>query len=133
MVSRLPALEDGLDQLREVGGYVACQSASVTDGRPGEGGRTVVEKARGDAGLVFPLDDGRELSGDSRRRVGSWGEGARWTGELGREGLDLRVPLLSEDDDECGDWAYGLSLAELDDSCVRRVGGGRWPASRLRG
>jgi len=88
MVSCLPTLEGGLDLSRAVtGGYVECQSASVTELRLGEGGRTVEEKANGEAGLVLPLDPGRELSGDSRSRVGSFGEGARCRGELGRDGV----------------------------------------------
>jgi len=45
----------------------------------------VLEKAKGDAGRGLPLEDGREGSGDSRRRVGSFGEGARCSGEVGRD------------------------------------------------
>jgi hypothetical protein len=66
---------------------VACQSASVTGTRPGDGGCKVVEKGSGEAGLVLPLDDGREEQGESRKRDGSFGDGARCTGELGREGV----------------------------------------------
>ena len=88
MVSCLPTLEGGLDRSRAVtGGYVACQSASATGKRLGEGGRTVVEKDKDEAGLMLPLDDGREAGGESRSRDGSFGEGARCRGEIGREGV----------------------------------------------
>jgi hypothetical protein len=49
---------------------------------------------------------------------------------VGRDRLD---PLLSEEDEEWGDWAYGLSLDELDESLLRKVGGGRVPDLRRRG
>jgi hypothetical protein len=66
---------------------VACQSASVTDTRSEEGGCTIVEEDNGEAGLVLPLEEGRELGGDSRNRDGSFGEGTRCKGELGRDGV----------------------------------------------
>jgi hypothetical protein len=92
IVSYLVILEGGRDlSWAATGGYVACQSASVNGTRPGDGGRTVAEKGNGEAGLVLPLDDGledgRDVEGDSRNRDGSFGDGARCTGELGREGV----------------------------------------------
>jgi hypothetical protein len=86
IVSYLPIRERGLDLSRAVtGGYVACQSASGIGTRLGDGGRIVVEKVSGEAGLVTPLDDGREAGGDSRSRDGTFGEGTRGKGEFGRE------------------------------------------------
>jgi hypothetical protein len=76
-----------------------------------------VEKDSGDAGRVPPLDDGLEMGGESRSRDGSFGEGARCTGELGRDvvrellwrpvstggGLGFLFPLLKDDVDDRGD------------------------------
>ena len=57
----------------------------------GEGGLIVVDHASGDAGRVaLPRDDGRDPGGESRSRDGDFGEGARWSGELGRlDGREL--------------------------------------------
>lgn len=135
IVSCLPYLDGGRDlSSREVsGGYVECQSASVTGTRPGDGGLTVVEKDKGEVGRVLPREDGRELGGDSRSRVGSFGDGTLCCGEPGLDGgrelleylvstgtgLDLLVPPFNEEEEECGDWAYGLSLGEPVDSRLR--------------
>lgn len=86
MVSYLVIRDGGLDLSRVTGGYVDCLSTSNCGSRFGDGGRTVDAKARGDAGLVFPLDVGLEPGGDSRSRGGNFGDGARCEGELGREG-----------------------------------------------
>ena len=86
-MSYLLILEGGLDLSRvDTGGYVACQSASLIGARPGDGGCRVVEKDRGEGGLLFPLDIGREVGGDSRSRGGSFGDGVRCKGDEGREG-----------------------------------------------
>ena len=120
MVSCLPTRDGGLDLSCLRGGYVERQSASAMGPRPGEGGRTVVEKVRGEAGRGLPLDDGRDDGGESRSRPGSFGDGTRCRGELGRDGvrellknsvstgigLDLRLLLFNEDDEDCGDWAF---------------------------
>lgn len=124
-----------------------CLSTSNCVSRLGDGGRTVDANARGEAGLVLPLDVGLELGGDSRSRGGSFGDGARCSGEMGREGArellmyvvstgagrGFLLPLLSEDDEERGDCAYGSSLGELVDSALRNDGGGRSPESRRPG
>jgi hypothetical protein len=65
---------------------VECQSASLIGMRLGDGGWRVVENPNGEAGLVLPLEEGREEGGDSRSRDGSFGDGARCSGEAGREG-----------------------------------------------
>lgn len=53
IVSCLPYRDGGLDlSLAMAGGYVECQSASVTGTRPGEGGWNVVENDSGEAGRV---------------------------------------------------------------------------------
>lgn len=109
--------------LVRTGGYVQCQSASVIGTWRGEGGLIVVDHANGDAGRVaLPRDDGRDdgrdPGGDSRSRDdGNFGEGARWSGELGRvdgrellayavstgTGLDFLFSLLTDEDEERGD------------------------------
>lgn len=59
----------------------------MTEPKLGEGGLIVVEKDNGEAGRGLPRDEGLELGGDSRNRVGSLGDGTRGKGELGLEGV----------------------------------------------
>lgn len=89
----------------------------MTDSWRGDGGRTLVEKDSGEAGLVFPREEGRDVGGDSRNRVGSLGEGARGSGELGLEyvrgllvmsvstgaGLAFRLPPCMDEEEDLGD------------------------------
>lgn len=119
MVSCRPILDGGLDRSLGTigGGYVACQSESVTDTFQGDDGRTVVVKDNGDVGLVLPLDAGRVLGGESRSLEGGIGDGALCTGELGRDGaLELMLdpvcidadggfllPWSTEDEEDRGD------------------------------
>lgn len=97
---------------------MACQSVPVTGKRPDEGAWSVLGKASGEGDLVCPRDDeGRELGGDWRRRVGNFGDGTHCSGESGLEGvcelangsastrggLDVRLPLSREGDEDGGD------------------------------
>lgn len=86
MVSYLSGRAEGLD-LSVVGGYVECQSASVT-GIRGEGFGNVCEKDSGEAGRFPDRDGGLEFVGEGGWRGGSCG-GSR--GERGGDGASLRA------------------------------------------
>ena len=75
-------LDGGLGLSAETGGYVECQSVSVTGTRGTDVGVNVVEEDRGDGGLIPDLEGGRDVVGESTgRRGGSLGErGGTWGG-----------------------------------------------------